>query len=62
MLSFAFMVLAVIAALFSFSDIAASSVIIAKVFFFLFIVGFAVSLICGVLDRYDVGERKPPVY
>lgn len=46
-----FLVIALVAALFGFTGIAAGAVEIAKVLFFVFIVLFAASLIMGLLRR-----------
>jgi uncharacterized membrane protein YtjA (UPF0391 family) len=46
-----FLVIALIAALFGFTGIAAGAVEIARVLFFVFIILFVVSLIMGVLRR-----------
>jgi uncharacterized membrane protein YtjA (UPF0391 family) len=46
-----FLVIALIAALFGFTGIAAGAVGIAKVLFFVFVVLFAVSLVAGLLRR-----------
>lgn len=46
-----FFIVALIAALFGFTGIAAGAVEIAKILFFIFIVLFAVSLIMGLVRR-----------
>ncbi|MGE5098041.1 MAG: DUF1328 domain-containing protein [Betaproteobacteria bacterium] len=46
-----FLVVALIAALFGFTGIAASAVGIAKILFFVFVLLFAVSLIFGLMRR-----------
>ena len=52
----AFLVIAIIAAVFGFGGIAVASASIAKVIFFLFLVLFVVSLLAGALRG-----RSPPV-
>ena len=51
-----FLVLALVAALFGFGGIAATSAEIAKLLFFVFLIVFAVTLIMGV-----AGGKRPPV-
>ena len=51
-----FLVLALVAALFGFGGIAATSAEIAKLLFFVFLIVFAVTLIMGL-----AGGRRPPV-
>ena len=53
MLSWAatFFIIAIIAAIFGFGGIAAGATEIAKILFFLFLIGFAVSLIIGLINR-----------
>ena len=46
-----FLLIALIAALFGFTGIAASAVGIAKILFFVFVLLFAVSLIVGLMRR-----------
>jgi len=46
-----FFVVALIAALFGFTDIAAAAAGIAKILFFIFVVLFAVVLVLGLLQR-----------
>jgi len=46
-----FLIIALIAALFGFTGIAASAVGIAKILFFVFVLLFVVSLIVGVMRR-----------
>ena len=53
----AFLVIAIIAAIFGFGDVYAASAGIAKVLFFIFVVVFAVFLILGLLG----GRGAPPV-
>lgn len=52
----AFFILALIAAVFGFGGIAATSAGIAKILFFIFLVIFAISLIMGLASG-----RRPPV-
>lgn len=49
--SLVFLVIALVAALFGFTGIAAGAVEIAKILFFVFLVLFAVSLIYGLVGR-----------
>jgi uncharacterized membrane protein YtjA (UPF0391 family) len=51
-----FFIIAIVAAVFGFGDIAAGATSIAKVLFFVFVVLFLLSLIASL-----VGGRKPPV-
>ncbi|WP_137937120.1 DUF1328 domain-containing protein [Chitinivorax sp. B] len=53
MLSWAatFFVIAIIAAIFGFGGIAAGATEIAKILFFLFLIGFVVSLVMGLIHR-----------
>jgi uncharacterized membrane protein YtjA (UPF0391 family) len=53
-LSMGFLVVAIIAALFGFGVIASTSVAIAKLLFFLFLIGFLVSLALGLFSRPSV--------
>ncbi len=46
-----FFVIALIAAVFGFGGIAAGAASIAKVLFFIFLVGFLVSLVLGLIKR-----------
>jgi uncharacterized membrane protein YtjA (UPF0391 family) len=46
-----FLIIAIIAAVFGFGGIAAASVSIAKIIFFVFLILFAVSLIAGLIRR-----------
>lgn len=46
-----FFVIALIAAVFGFGGIAAGAASIAKVLFFIFLIGFAISLVVGLLQR-----------
>lgn len=46
-----FFVIALIAAVFGFGGIAAGAASIAKVLFFIFLIGFVISLIVGMLQR-----------
>jgi uncharacterized membrane protein YtjA (UPF0391 family) len=46
-----FFVIALIAAVFGFGGIAAGAASIAKVLFFIFLIGFVISLIVGLLQR-----------
>lgn len=48
-----FLVVAIVAALFGFTDIASGAVAIAKIFFYIFIVLFLLSLIAGGFRRSD---------
>ena len=52
----AFLVIAIIAALFGFGGIATASAGIAKILFFVFVIGFLVALIAGV-----AAGRRPSV-
>ncbi len=52
----AFLIIAIIAAIFGFSGIAATATGIAKLLFFIFVVLFLVALLFGLL-----GGRTPPV-
>jgi uncharacterized membrane protein YtjA (UPF0391 family) len=52
-----FFVIAIIAAIFGFSGIAAGSADIARVLFFVFLVVFFVSLVMGLLSGGRVGTR-----
>lgn len=52
--SIAFFVIAIIAALFGFTGIAANAVSIARVLFFIFIVLFLISLLFGLVGRPPV--------
>ena len=49
-----FLIVAIIAALFGFSGIATASVGIAKLLFFLFLIGFLVTLVLGLFSRPHV--------
>ena len=49
--AFLFLVVALIAAFFGFTDVAAASAGIAKILFFIFLVAFVVSLLMGVFRR-----------
>ena len=53
MLSYAigFFIVAIIAGVFGFGGIAAGAVSIAKILFFLFIIGFVVTLVMGLFGR-----------
>lgn len=53
MLSWAasFLVIAIIAAIFGFGGIAGGAVDIAKILFFLFAIGFVISLVLGLFNR-----------
>ena len=51
-----FLVLALVAALFGFGGIAATSAEIAKLLFFVFLIVFAVTLVLGL-----AGGKRPPV-
>lgn len=46
-----FFVIALIAAVFGFGGIAAGAASIAKVLFFIFLIGFVISLVLGLLKR-----------
>ncbi len=46
-----FFVIALIAAVFGFGGIAAGAASIAKVLFFIFLVGFVISLVLGLIKR-----------
>ncbi|MFT3859588.1 MAG: DUF1328 domain-containing protein [Aquabacterium sp.] len=46
-----FFVIALIAAVFGFGGIAAGAASIAKVLFFIFLIGFVISLVVGLLQR-----------
>ena len=46
-----FFVIALIAALFGFGGIAAGAVGIAKILFFVFLIGFVISLVIGLFKR-----------
>jgi uncharacterized membrane protein YtjA (UPF0391 family) len=50
-----FFIIAIIAAVFGFGGIAAGAVSIAKILFFIFLIGFVVTLVLGM------GRRKPPL-
>ncbi len=49
-----FLIVAIIAALFGFGGIATASVGIAKLLFFLFLIGFLVTLVLGLFSRPQV--------
>ncbi|MGH7583657.1 MAG: DUF1328 domain-containing protein [Gemmatimonadales bacterium] len=51
-----FFIVAVIAAVFGFGGIAAASVGIAKILFFIFLIGFLITLLLGLA----AGRRVPP--
>jgi uncharacterized membrane protein YtjA (UPF0391 family) len=46
-----FFVIALVAALFGFGGIASGAVGIAKILFFVFLIGFVISLVLGLLKR-----------
>lgn len=46
-----FFIIALIAAVFGFGGIAAGAASIAKVLFFIFLIGFVISLLVGLLQR-----------
>lgn len=50
-----FFVIAIVAAIFGFGGIAAGAVSIAKILFFIFLIGFIITLVLGI------GRRKPPL-
>jgi len=49
-----FLVVALISALFGFTDVAGTSMVAAKILFFVFLVMFVVSLVMGTRDTRDV--------
>jgi uncharacterized membrane protein YtjA (UPF0391 family) len=49
-----FLIVAIIAALFGFGGVATASVGIAKLLFFLFLIGFLVTLVLGLFSRPQV--------
>jgi len=53
-LALAFLVVAIVAAMFGFGTIAGTSVAIAKLLFFIFIIGFLITLILGMSTRRRV--------
>jgi len=53
-LALAFLVVAIVAAMFGFGTIAGTSVAIAKLLFFIFVVGFLITLLLGLSSRRRV--------
>lgn len=49
-----FLVVALVSALFGFTDVAGTSMVAAKILFFVFLVMFVVSLVMGTRDTRDV--------
>lgn len=49
-----FLIVALISALFGFTDVAGTSMVAAKILFFVFLVMFVVSLVMGTRDTRDV--------